>query len=163
MFCRFAVALSSCEGAVWVKDEDVLHLGAKGIDRVIASRLRVYTNILFVRAVQEELNNFFPTLLDFAGTLASAAPENSRKAGAALYVTLFLHFESCFHRQVEHTSCQSLNNPPSTPALQGWKGTESCSMLQMVPACHDWHCRQPTWGHSISPGQMPKSRCIDSL
>ena len=55
-------------------------------------------------AAQEELRDFFPTLLDFAGTLTSAAPEASRKAGAALYVSLFLEFQSSFHRQVEHST-----------------------------------------------------------
>ena len=50
--------------------------------------------------VQEELKDFFPTLLDFAGVLTSAAPEPARKAGAAMYVALFLQFESSYHRQV---------------------------------------------------------------
>ena len=70
-----------------------------------------------MRAVQEELKDFFPTLLDFAGTLTSAAPETSRRAGASLYVSLFLHFESCFHRQVEHF-CHFLSKSPIMPALK---------------------------------------------
>ena len=50
--------------------------------------------------LQEELKDFFPTLLDFAGALTSAAPEPARKAGAAMYVALFLQFEGSYHRQV---------------------------------------------------------------
>ena len=62
------------------------------------------TGFRSVPALQEELKDFFPTLLEFAGALTSAAPEMSRKAGAALYVSLFLQFRSCFHQQVERPS-----------------------------------------------------------
>ena len=54
--------------------------------------------------LQEELKDFFPTLLDFAGALTSAAPEPARKAGAAMFVALFLQFESSYHRQVKHAT-----------------------------------------------------------
>ena len=68
--------------------------------------------------VQEELKDFFPTLLDFAGALTSAAPEPARKAGAAMYVALFLQFESSYHRQVKHATRRAdLRKNIHTPIL----------------------------------------------
>ncbi len=78
------------------------------------------TGLRSVPALQEELKDFFPTLLDFAGALTSVAPETSRKAGAALYVSMFLQFDSSFHRQVEPPSCHLCNRALATPALPPW-------------------------------------------
>ena len=80
-----------------------------------------------VPALQEELKDFFPTLLDFAGALTSAAPEASRKAGAATYVSLFLQFDSSFHRQVERLSCHFRKRRPTMPASEPCENTASLS------------------------------------
>ena len=82
-------------------------------------------------AVQEELKDFFPTLLDFAGALTSAAPDPSRKAGAALYMSLFLQFESSYHRQVQ---TQHDHRVPSSDmvVLQ----TQYATSFSTCPAAH---------------------------
>ena len=92
-----------------------------------------------VPAVQEELKDFFPTLLDFAEMLSSAAPDTTRMAGAALYASLFLQFESCFHRQVEeplfHCRLKVLYGHVCTTGLAV---ALPCTWVPVSPCCPSW-------------------------